>query len=274
MAISRSCASTIVTRTPNRANTCASSTPIAPPPSTSSDDGTVVGLDRLLVRPVRRVRQPVDRRDDRGRADRRSRRPRLASMVSSPTAPASGRRGVAVPRTKRPPLPTNRSTATLSSQLSVASSRIRLATGAQSGSTVAWPAMPGDPPRLGQQVGRPDHHLARDARPSTGTRRRPGAARCRPRSRPASASLPPTSSPPTPSPTTTTSTIRSTYPLITVYMRPEIHVRHRSARSCHPFTPVLGARTILASEVRLQIISGDLASGGDPQGDPQQEGTT
>ena len=40
------------------------------------------------------------------------------------------------------PLFTNRSTATLSFQLSVASSRIRLATGAQSGSTVAVPAMP------------------------------------------------------------------------------------------------------------------------------------
>ena len=41
---------------------------------------------------------------------------------------------------KRPPLPSNRSTATRSSQLSVASARIRRATGAQSEVTEALPA--------------------------------------------------------------------------------------------------------------------------------------
>src|SRR6202165_1281957 len=47
------------------------------------------------------------------------------------------------PRTKWPPLPSNRCTATRSSQLSVATSRMRCATGFQSGLTVASPAKPG-----------------------------------------------------------------------------------------------------------------------------------
>ena len=47
------------------------------------------------------------------------------------------------PRTKCPPLPSNRSTATVSSHESVASSRIRRATGAQSGVTTDVPALPG-----------------------------------------------------------------------------------------------------------------------------------
>ena len=46
-------------------------------------------------------------------------------------------------RAKCPSLPVNRSTATLSSQAVVASSRIRAATGTQSGSTLALPAVPG-----------------------------------------------------------------------------------------------------------------------------------
>ena len=40
-ASSRSAASTIDTAVPNRANTWPSSTPMAPPPSTTSDDGAV-----------------------------------------------------------------------------------------------------------------------------------------------------------------------------------------------------------------------------------------
>ena len=47
------------------------------------------------------------------------------------------------PRKNVPPLPVNRSTATLSSQSSVASALIRAATGAQSGCTCELPAMPG-----------------------------------------------------------------------------------------------------------------------------------
>ncbi len=48
-----------------------------------------------------------------------------------------------MPRTNRPPLPSKRLTATVSSQVSVASSRMRRATGAQSGVTSEEPAMPG-----------------------------------------------------------------------------------------------------------------------------------
>ena len=58
-----------------------------------------------------------------------------------------------------------RSTATRSSQSSVASSRMRRATGAQSGSTVAPSGQAVDAARLGEQVGGADHHLARDAAP-------------------------------------------------------------------------------------------------------------
>ncbi|MEZ0070823.1 hypothetical protein ABH927_000154 [Planotetraspora sp. GP83] len=46
------------------------------------------------------------------------------------------------PRAKTPPASTSRSTATWSFQSSLASSRMRLATGFQSGTTVAVPAWP------------------------------------------------------------------------------------------------------------------------------------
>ena len=49
---------------------------------------------------------------------------------------------LARPRTKRPPCPSNRSTATWSFQSSVASARILCATCDQSGVTVALPASP------------------------------------------------------------------------------------------------------------------------------------
>ena len=61
-ATSRSAASTTVTRAPNRANTCANSQPMAPPPSTTTASGDLGQPHRVAVGPVRRVRQPVDRR--------------------------------------------------------------------------------------------------------------------------------------------------------------------------------------------------------------------
>ena len=64
-------------------------------------------------------------------------------MVSPPTSTDAGPVTRAFPRMKWPPLPTRRSTATVSSQESVASSRMRRATGAQSGVTADVPAMPG-----------------------------------------------------------------------------------------------------------------------------------
>jgi hypothetical protein len=68
---------------------------------------------------------------------------RAASMVVSPTCTRPGADTLASPRMKRPPLPSNRSTATRSSQSSVPSSRMRRATGSHEGDTVAWPAIPG-----------------------------------------------------------------------------------------------------------------------------------
>ncbi len=68
--------------------------------------------------------------------------PRVASNSRSPAITVRG--PVMVPRSRRNVTPffTSRSTATWSFQLSVASSRIRWATGAQSGCTVAVPAIP------------------------------------------------------------------------------------------------------------------------------------
>ena len=68
----------------------------------------------------------------------------MPAVISSPLtsteeAPVTRAR----PRMKRPPFPRKRSTATVSSQESVASSRIRPATGAQSGVTTEAPALPG-----------------------------------------------------------------------------------------------------------------------------------
>jgi hypothetical protein len=66
--------------------------------------------------------------------------PWLASISSSPTRTRPSPETTPSPRTNRPPLETKRSTAALSSQLSVAW-RTRPATGAQSGRTEAVPAI-------------------------------------------------------------------------------------------------------------------------------------
>ena len=68
------------------------------------------------------------------------------------------------PRTNAPPAFVNRSTATRSSQLSVASSRIRVATGAQSALDARRARERADPARLAERVGGPDHHLGGHAR--------------------------------------------------------------------------------------------------------------
>ena len=69
------------------------------------------------------------------------------------------------PRTRRPPLPVNRSAATWSFQSSVASSRIRSATGARSARIVLVPDQLGHAAALGERIRGPDHHLARDTAP-------------------------------------------------------------------------------------------------------------
>jgi hypothetical protein len=69
--------------------------------------------------------------------------PRRARSTSSPTVTSPGAAIVACPRKSVPPRSVNLSAATMSSQLSVASSRIRLATGAQLGEMTQAPAIPG-----------------------------------------------------------------------------------------------------------------------------------
>src|SRR5580704_5146060 len=135
-------ASSTETLDPNRWNTWASSTPMAPPPSTPNDAGTssVSMASRLVQYGVS---------DNPGTGGVQARVPiptttaRPASMTRSPTATRLGPSSRPHPRMNLPPLSSKRLTATASSHESVASSRIRLATGAQSGSTVTAPAMPG-----------------------------------------------------------------------------------------------------------------------------------
>jgi hypothetical protein len=90
--------------------------------------------------------------------------PRRASMIRSSTATRPGATMRPSPRTNRPPLPSKRSTATRSSKPSVASSRIRGATG-QMGPHRGVAGHPRDAAGFGQQIGRPDQHLRRHAAP-------------------------------------------------------------------------------------------------------------
>ena len=137
--------------------------------------------------------------------------PRRARSTWPPTVTSPGAVIRPWPRKNCPPLPVNRSTATLSSQSSVASTRIRRATGAQSGCTDAAPAMPGmrcaSASRLAARIiildgTQPQYgHSPPTSRSSTPATDRPAAA-----SRSAA------SSPPGPMPTTTTSTSCSVKP--------------------------------------------------------------
>ena len=198
-----------VTRLPNRANVCASSSPIAPPPSTTSDSGTVVADDRLPVGPVRRasaspaiggttgadpVAMTMPRRvRERGVAD------------NDPTGPSR----LGAPRTSRPPLPLEPVGGDLVVPVVGRLVADALRDGPEVGlCTVAVPETLVDAPRLGQQVRAADHHLAGHAAPvgALPTDQLPLDADDR---RPASASRPATSSPPTPIPMTTTSTCSS-----------------------------------------------------------------
>src|ERR671919_1646354 len=220
---SRSSISTTVTATPKRANTWASSTPTGPPPSTISDEGSsLASIASRLVQygtPARsppaapwRRRPPPDSWPRPGMGGMTAwvpvatTMPRWASIPRSPTATRPGARIRPSPRRNRPPLASNRSTATRSSQSSVASSRMRWAKGAQSGRTVASPAMPGmrrpSASRLAARIiifdgTQPQYGHS----PPTNWRSTPTT------SRPASASRPATSSPPGPIPITTASAL-------------------------------------------------------------------
>ena len=128
----RGAASTSVTVVPNRANAWASSAPIAPPPMTTIDAGrsAVASTSRL-------VQNGVSARPSTGGAAGEvpvlSTTPREATyrVPLTSTTPVSTSRPW--PRTKRTPACSRRSTATVSSQSSVASSRIRACTSAPVG---------------------------------------------------------------------------------------------------------------------------------------------
>ena len=134
-------ASITVTRTPKRARAWASSAPIGPPPMTPSVDG------RVSIRSTSRlVQNGVSARPSiggvAGRVPVLSTTPVAASNVSPSTATVRGPVSRPCPRTNRTPASSSRLTATVSSQSSVASSRIRACTGAQSARTSALPARP------------------------------------------------------------------------------------------------------------------------------------
>ena len=143
---SRGRASMTVTAAPKRAKTWASSAPVAPPPSTISDSGTCSAwtISRLVQygAPARPSSGGMA-----GSVPVLITMPLRARNIRVPSAPVTVTWPAPVifpcPRTRWPPLPINRSAATLSFQSSVASSRIRRATGDQSGLTVDVPAIPG-----------------------------------------------------------------------------------------------------------------------------------
>ena len=115
--------------------------PMAPPPSTISDDGTSsAAIASRLVQYGTSARPSIG--GMAGSVPVATTIPRVAVSSWSPACTRPGATIRPLARTKRPPLPSNRSTATVSSQLSVACSRMRRATGAQSGWTSAVPATP------------------------------------------------------------------------------------------------------------------------------------
>ena len=168
---SRSVGSTTVTCVPNRANACASSQPIAPPPMHDERRRRRLGLHRLAVRPdevgaLAQLGQPVDRRQGGRRAGRDHDVPAavVSPSTTTRTRPSASRPASRpAPRTKSAPAPSSRSTATRSSQSSVASSRMRAWTGAKSGCEFGVAGHALDATRLGQQFGAAQHHLRRDA---------------------------------------------------------------------------------------------------------------
>ncbi len=132
---SRSPCWTTVTCTPNRANTCANSHPIGPPPSTTSEPGSPVTCTASRL-----VQYGVSASPSTGGAAGRvpglSTTPLLASNAcSSPSLVVTTTRRAPssrpTPCSTVAPAPSSRSTATRSSQWSVACTETRSATGAQ-----------------------------------------------------------------------------------------------------------------------------------------------
>ena len=118
---------------------------MAPPPRTTSDAGTsLVSIASWLVQYSTSASPGIG-----GIAACDPVATTIAVAASSSRSPTSTRPGPVTrpwPRMNRPPFDSKRSTATRSSQSSVASARMRFATGAQSGVAVARPAMPSTRP--------------------------------------------------------------------------------------------------------------------------------
>ena len=140
-ASTRSSASISVTRVAKRANACAISSPIAPPPSTTSDAGAVSAFAASRFVQYRTSARPGIG-GIAGDVPVAITIPRRATKSVSPTRTRPSPSSTPRPRTTRTPCFSRRSTATRSFQSSAASFRMRRATGAKSGVTTARPAMP------------------------------------------------------------------------------------------------------------------------------------
>ena len=127
-------------------------------------------LHGVAVGPVRRPREPVDRRRRRPGAGVEHHaapgrvRDRLAAVGRLDLDPAgAGQPGDAVERRSRPASSRRRRRRCRPSRSVASLARCAAATGAQLGSIDASPASAARPAGLGQGVGGPDHHLGRDA---------------------------------------------------------------------------------------------------------------
>ena len=214
---SRGAASTTVTLVPKRAKPCASSQPIAPPPSTTSDARRGVGLDRLAIGPHRAVHA----------ADvARSASPSIGGIAGAvPVAITTRRRGVVssppstrsrpsssrpasrpAPRTKVPPWPSKPLDRHL--VVPVVGRLVADAVARPARSRAArsrCPASCVDAAGLGERFRAAQDHLRRDAAVVGALAADQSRRRCRAPSAPASASLRPALRRPGPRP----STIRS-----------------------------------------------------------------
>ena len=193
----RSATSSTVTCTPNRENACAISAPIAPPPITISEPGSVREPHGVAVGPVRRVREPVDRRRRRVGAgvEHDAPAPRRTSSPSTSTVRGAGQpRRAADERRRRRPRAGRRRPGRPSRWWPRRGSARAPATSRASTVLVAGEVR--DPPALGEHVGGADHHLARDAPVVGALAARPAGGRPRPpRGRPSPAGWPPTPRP-------------------------------------------------------------------------------
>ncbi len=155
-------ASTMVTADPNRSMTWPSSSPTEPPPMTSSDEGTESASISVAVGPVRHALE--HRGDERPLARRQDERPACRHGLAVHLDSGGTRDAGAPPPEAGRPCPRGARRRRGRPSASVAS---RIASGdrrpVRRDDGRAGPAR--DAPPLGQQVGRPHHHLGRDAAP-------------------------------------------------------------------------------------------------------------